>query len=55
MVKIETKLPKEKKKAKKKGSTGKLIVWLVIAILLVFGAAFSFWTYKTVMSPNGCC
>ena len=52
MVKIETTLPKEKKKTKKKGKKAKLTALLVLCILLVFGLAFAFWLYKTVMSPN---
>ena len=49
MVKIETKLPKEKKKTKKKS---KLIIWLVLGILMLFALAFGYWLYRTVMSPN---
>ena len=52
MVKIETKLPKEKKKTKKKGKKAKLTALLVLGILLVFSLAFCYWLYKTVMSPN---
>ena len=53
MVKIQTTLPKEKKKGKpKKGKRTKLTVLLVLGILLVFALAFGFWLYKTVMSPN---
>ena len=56
MVKIETTLPDEKKtkkKSKKKnGKRTKFTVLLVLAILLIFAAAFGFWAYKTVMSPN---
>ena len=52
MVKIETKLPKEKKKTKKKSGKTKLVVWLVIAILLIFGLAFGYWVFRMVMSPN---
>ena len=45
MVKIETKLPKEKKKkTKKKSSKG-----TKFTILLVLGG---YWAYRTVMSPN---
>lgn len=54
MVKIETKLPKEKK-SKTRKTTGKrtrLTVWLVVAILMVFALAFGYWLYHTVMSPN---
>ena len=54
MVKIETKLPKEKKKSKKKGGkrASRITVFVVIGILLVFGLAFAYWAYKTVMSSN---
>ena len=52
MIKIETQLPKEKKKTKKKGGKTKLVVWLIIAILLIFGLAFGYWLFRTVMSPN---
>ena len=54
MVKIETKLPKEKKgnNRKRKKNKARLTVWLVIAILLVFGMAFGYWLFRTVMSPN---
>ena len=49
MVKIETRLPNEKKKKAKKA---KLTVLIVVNILLIFGLAFAYWIYKTVMSPN---
>ena len=53
MVKIETTLPKERKKSpKKKGKKTKLTALLVPGILIVFGLAFCYWLYKTVMSPN---
>lgn len=52
MIKIQTTLPKEKKKPKKKSNKTKLIIWLVISILLIFGLAFGYWAYRTVMSPN---
>ncbi len=56
MVKIETKLPNEKKPRKsgkkKNGKRTKLTVLLVLGILLIFALAFGFWLYKTVMSPN---
>lgn len=56
MVKIQTTLPDEKKgkkKSKKKsGKRASFTVLLVLGILLVFAAAFGFWLYKTVMSPN---
>ena len=56
MVKIETKLPDEKKgkkKSKKKApQRTRLTVFLVLGILLVFALAFGYWAYKTVMSPN---
>ena len=56
MVKIETKLPDEKKprkSGKKKNSKStKRTVWLVLIILLIFAVAFGYWGYKTVMSPN---
>ena len=54
MVKIETKLPKEKKSKahKQKKNMVRLTVWLVIGILMVFGMAFGYWLFRTVMSPN---
>ena len=53
MVKIETKLPKEKKKTKKKGGGKvKLTVWIVLIILFIFALAFGYWLFRTVMSPN---
>ena len=56
MVKIETKLPDEKKPRKsgkkKNGKSAKRTVWLVLIILLIFAVAFGYWGYKTVMSPN---
>ncbi len=52
MTKFETKLPKEKKKAKKTGRKAKWVAWLVIAILFIFGLAFGYWMFRTVMSPN---
>ena len=54
MVKIETKLPKEKKNKARKPKRNKvrLTVWLVIGILMIFGMAFSYWLFRTVMSPN---
>lgn len=56
MVKIETKLPKEKKSnkhgKKKKSKRIGFTVLLVLGILLIFAMAFGFWLYKTVMSPN---
>ena len=56
MVKIETKLPKEKKSRKsgkkKNGKRTRRTVLLVFFILLIFALAFGYWLYKTVMSPN---
>ena len=56
MVKIETKLPKEKKSNKhgkrKKSKRIRFVVLLVLGILLIFALAFGFWLYKSVMSPN---
>ena len=56
MVKIETKLPNEKKSRKsgkkKNGKLTKLTLLLVLGILLIFALAFGFWIYKTVMSSN---
>ena len=54
MVKIETKLPKKKKSKahKQKKNKVRLTVWLVIGILMVFGMAFGYWLFRTVMSPN---
>ena len=48
MVKIETKLPKEKKKIKK----GKLAAVFIVGLLLVSAVVIGIWLYKTVMSPN---
>jgi len=50
MIKIQTTLPKEKRKAKRK--RGKFTILLVLGILTVFILAFGYWLYKTVMSPN---
>ena len=50
MIKIQTTLPKEKRKAKRK--RGKFTILLVLGILTVFTLAFGYWLYKTVMSPN---
>ena len=56
MVKIETKLPKEKKtkksRKKKNNKQARFTVLIVLGILLVFALAFGYWLYKTVMSPN---
>ena len=56
MVKIETKLPKEKKtkksRKKKNNKRTKFTVLLVLGILLIFALAFGYWLYKTIMSPN---
>lgn len=56
MVKIETKLPNEKKPRKsgkkKNGKQTRRTIWLMLIILLIFAAAFGYWGYKTVMSPN---
>ena len=56
MVKIETKLPKEKKSRKsgkkKNGKSTRRTVLLVLFILLIFAVAFGYWGFKTVMSPN---
>ena len=55
MVKIETTLPKEKKKKTRKNKPkprNRLTMWIVLGILMVFGLAFAYWAYKTVMSPN---
>ena len=53
MVKIETKLPKEKKKtSKKKGRKAKLTIILVLSILIIFALTFGYWAFRTVMSHN---
>ena len=54
MVKIETKLPKERKSKSRKaqGKRVMLTVWIVVGILMVFGLAFAYWLFRTVMSPN---
>ena len=56
MVKIETKLPNEKKSNKnckrKKSKRIGFVVLLVLGILLIFAFAVGFWLYKSVMSPN---
>lgn len=58
MVKIQTKLPDEKKKPKKgkkskpkKKRIGFTII-VVLVILLVFGLAFGYWAYRMIMAPN---
>ena len=56
MVKIETKLPKEKKSnkhgKKKNGKQTRITVIIVLGILLIFAMAFGYWLYRSVMSPN---
>ena len=62
MVKIQTKLPDEKKakkgKKSKKGKKGKpkrrigLTIVLVLAILFIFALAFGYWLYRMAMAPN---
>ena len=56
MVKIETKLPKERKTKKtckkKKGKQTRFTALLVLGILLIFALAFGYWAYRSVMSPN---
>ena len=52
MIKIQTKLPKERKKKTKKKSGKGLTLLIVLGILLIFGLAFGYWAYRTVMSPN---
>ena len=52
MIKIQTTLPKEKKKPKKKSNKTKLIIWLVISILLIFGLAFGYWAEKKELPAN---
>ena len=46
-------MPKDKKQPKKKSAKGtRFTVLLVLGILLIFGLAFGYWAYHTVMSPN---
>ena len=56
MIKIETKLPKEKKSKrngkKKNGKRTSIKVLIVLGILLIFAMAFGYWLYRSVMSPN---
>ena len=53
MIKIQTTLPKEKKRSKKKsGRRPRFIVILVLSILLIFALAFGYWIYRSIMSPN---
>lgn len=53
MIKIQTTLPKDKKQPKKKSAKGtRFTVLLVLGILLIFGLAFGYWAYRTVMSSN---
>ena len=53
MIKIQTTLPKEKRKAKKSnGKRTRFTILLVLVILFIFGLAFAYWLYRTVMSPN---
>jgi UPF0755 protein len=56
MVKIETKLPKERKSKrnskKKNGNRTSITVLIVLGILLIFAMAFGYWLYRSVMSPN---
>jgi len=53
MIKIQTTLPKEKRKAKKSnGKRTRFTILLVLIILMIFGLAFGYWLYRTVMSPN---
>ena len=53
MIKIQTTLPKEKKRSKKNGGKpARFTILLVLGILLVFALAFGYWLYRSVMSPN---
>ena len=56
MIKIETKLPKERKSKrnskKKNGNRTSITVLIVLGILLIFAMAFGYWLYRSVMSPN---
>ena len=56
MVKIETKLPKERKSKrnskKKNGNRTSITVLIVLGILLIFAMTFGYWLYRSVMSPN---
>lgn len=46
-------MPKDKKQPKKKSAKGtRFTVLLVLGILLIFGLAFGYWAYRTVMSSN---
>ena len=53
MIKIRTKLPKERRGNQKKSKKfTRFIVILVLDILLVFALAFGYWLYRTLLSPN---
>ncbi len=53
MIKIKTTLPTENKNSKKdKKKRIRNRVLLVLWILMVFGAAYGYWFYKTLVSPN---
>ena len=56
MVKIETKLPDEKRtrknSKKKKDKRARLIVMLVLLILIIIALAIAYWLYKALMTPN---
>lgn len=53
MIKIQTTLPKEKRKAKKSnGKCTRFTILLVLVILMIFALAFGYWLYRTVMYPN---
>ena len=53
MIKIKTTLPTENKNSKKdKKKRIRNRVLLVLWILMVFGAAYGYWFYRTLVSPN---
>ncbi len=53
MIKIQTKLPNERRNNKKNSKKRtRFIVILVFDILMVFALAFGYWLYRTLLSPN---
>ena len=53
MIKIQTKLPNERRNKKKNSKKRtRFIVILVFDILMVFALAFGYWLYRTLLSPN---
>ena len=42
----------KKKSAKQKGHKTRNIILVVVGILFIFGVAFGYWLYRTLLSPN---